>query len=563
MKTIFIVKILKALLQNLLKRTTAPKLFRQGVVILFAASLALALGVQGYAGIPDAAVIKGFNGSGEHFWIRRTANSRKELITEIPNIDSGNGRINRQGELSVPTDGEASASLYFVGRENYDGLVVQTRPMPSDDRTSSRYTFPCRFQGAYIIAWRANSQSRSCDPESGGIQIVTDPGKVLSYLKNSSEVLVGFKNKQNSSQGSIERLTIDPGQEQTVIRTSVDGTTSVVEYIEKCVVVRTEPKSPSITSGPQRIVPGDSTSRCSKEPKNTTSDVVSIEVLEGTIIAKSKEKPEGEVVKKGQKYSYPERVFSPIDANSEANSCKMLRFLNAAYWSSPATPKSISDGIAEQLKQHREALGVSGRPPDNLSELERDIFVEMNSVRNNPAAYADLLEKQKQFFRSNYLTLPAEPFDFNKRGSAVDKTISFLRSQKPLPPFSISRGMSGANQDHVTSQGKSGKSFGHAGDDSIGTGERLKRHGSVGCPRYDEDEYENIIYFEPSDRGAVSKSQALVMEMLIDYRPRRTGNQDNLFNRDFQVVGVACGSHSNFLHEMCVVTYAEGYLEKS
>jgi uncharacterized protein YkwD len=180
-----------------------------------------------------------------------------------------------------------------------------------------------------------------------------------------------------------------------------------------------------------------------------------------------------------------------------------------------------------------------------------------------PSGYADLLEKQKQYLRDNYLNLPGEVVDPNKRGSAVDKVISFLRSQQPLPPFSISKGMSRANQDHVKNQGGSGKYFGHTGDDKSGSGERLRRYGSVGCDRYDEDEFENVVYFKPpTDQGVIPTERAVVMEMLIDYSPRRKGSSENLFNRDFQVTGVACGSHGNFLREMCVITYAEGYLEK-
>jgi hypothetical protein len=42
---------------------------------------------------------------------------------------------------------------------------------------------------------------------------------------------------------------------------------------------------------------------------------------------------------------------------------KPLRFLNPAYWLDSDTPPNIAVGITQQLKEHRDSLGVSGRPP--------------------------------------------------------------------------------------------------------------------------------------------------------------------------------------------------------
>ncbi|NER26417.1 MAG: CAP domain-containing protein [Symploca sp. SIO1C4] len=566
MRIVAFVEIIKILLNKLFTQTNIYHFSRLGLIILFVASLVLTLGIPGYTEMPilmpEAAVIQDFDGSGNHFWISRSGDERQEFITKIPNIRQGNGRIENGGKLSVPTDGKAWASLYFVGEETYQGLIVKTRLMKSASGANI-YTFRCRFKGAYIIAWKQDEDTRFCDAEDGritgkddgGIKIVTDSGNIphdSSKFEVNKGVAVGFNNKQNSPQRGIKDLEVKPGSGQTVIRTtSSPSNTSFIEYpLERCT--------------PEETARGEG-AWCRRERKVTVeNETVSIEVLEGEILVKSEENTEGTKVQKGQKYfySYPAGEITSINSAEEANTCEMLKFLNAAYWSSPDTPKSISDEIAEQLKRHREALGVSGRPPSNLSTLERSVFEEINFARANPSNYADLLEKQKQYFYSNYLKPPGETVDPNSRVLAVDETVDFLRHQRTLPPVSISTGMSRANQDHVNDQGKSGKYFGHTGEDISGTGARLRRYGSVGCAKYDEDEFENIVYFEPStDQSVLSTHRAVVMEMLIPERPRLTGNRDNLFNKDFQVTGVACGSHGDSIHKMCVITYSEGYKE--
>lgn len=506
MKSFFIPKLLRTPFRDLFRHTAVYRFARLGLFILLVISLVLALGTRGDARQPNmkqpkAAVIQDYE--------RHISNNSKKLFqlilrgrtsSKVP--VTNNASIGRGGGLLVPTDGKAWAQLYFLEDNNekaYGGLTVKTRviiPKPDSLRLNS-YVFPCEFGEPYIIALR--SGSAACGVGDGGIHIITDPGHTV---KNKQS----FKNKQNSTELRND-LVINPGQGQTVIRTSVDGTTSIPSYTEVCSEVTPEPGL--IISGQRSSKPP--IRKCEKVSSTISSEVVSIEVLEGDILVKTESNSVGEKVDKGKKYVYPRKEITSIDVAAKANTCEMLRFLNAAYWASPETPKSISDEIAEQLKQHREALGVSGRPPRDLSRLEQGVFDEVNRERKNLS----------------------------------------------LPPFSISEGMSRANRDHVNDQVGSGKYLGHSGDKSIGTGERLRRYGSVGCARYDEDEFENIVYFKRSSVQEVSTGQSVVKEMKSKYRPRRTGMKENLFNRDFQVVGVGCSS------EMCVISYAEGYLEKT
>ncbi|MFG6107515.1 CAP domain-containing protein [Leptothoe sp. EHU-05/26/07-4] len=534
---------------------------RLGLATLFLSSLLLlVLGTKVYARIPEAAVIKSVSGpgiSGIHFWMRRTSpdsGAKQELIRDIPNISDGNSRIQRGGQLSVPTDGNSLASLYFEGGgESYDGLVVTTRPLNRSDRQSTLYEFPCRFSGGeYLLAWNANSGGACrADDTNPGIEIKRN-GENSSSSIRSTDLVVGTASigkKQNSSEEDSELpsddVEVNPGAGPVVIRTSTRLSTETAYILERCDV-------DFVGDYCQREIP-------------VRRDAINIEVLEGEIFVKSEQDPEGETVLEGQSFSYPKKEFTRFDVGQAANSCEVLRFLNAAYWIDSGTSQNIADGITQQLHQHRDYLGISGRTPNGLSSLERDIFAELNRVRSNPGTYADLLEENKQYLNNNYLNLPGETANPNSRSNAVSGAISFLREQRNLPELSISKGMSAANRDHILDQGKSGKFAGHTGENSSGAGARLRRYGSVGCPpSYDEDEFENIVYFDQSaHQGSVPASQAVVMEMLITYRPRRTGNPANLFNPDFQVTGVACGPHSDFLPDMCVITYANGYVENA
>jgi hypothetical protein len=274
-----------------------------------------------------------------------------------------------------------------------------------------------------------------------------------------------------------------------------------------------------------------------------------IDVFQGDILVKSEEGSAGTPVKQGQRYTYPGGTVKPIDTNAEANQCPMLEFLNSAYWSSPDVPQSLSGDIAIQLKQHRDALGVSGRA-GNLSPLEEGVINEMNLARTNPVAYADLLEKRRSFYKGNRLELPGEiPLITSEGVSAVNEAIRFLRSASPLPPFSASSGMSRGAKDHAKNQGPSGD-VGHVGNDGSTSERRLERYGSWGCKWG-----ENISY------GPNTAREVVIQLITDDGQPDR-GHRDSIFNPDFQVTGVGCGSHAQY-RAMCVIPFASGYVERS
>jgi uncharacterized protein YkwD len=184
-----------------------------------------------------------------------------------------------------------------------------------------------------------------------------------------------------------------------------------------------------------------------------------------------------------------------------------------------------------------------------LSSLERSVVDEINLARSAPKDYASFLEQYKKYYHGKLIKLPDETSLLTKEGvSALVEAVQFLRSVKPVPLLSPSKGMSLAAKDHVKDLGSSGASQ-HGGSDKSQPWDRLNRYGTW------QKMIGEIISF--GHEGA----RDIAMSLIIDDGVPQRGHRKNIFNADFRFIGVACGEHPDY-RTVCAITLAGGYIER-
>jgi uncharacterized protein YkwD len=178
----------------------------------------------------------------------------------------------------------------------------------------------------------------------------------------------------------------------------------------------------------------------------------------------------------------------------------------------------------------------------------RAVIREMNLARQNPALYATFVRELRGRMNGNVLVLPGHTRIRTKEGTAaLDDAIRFLQSAQPLPPLTLSRGMSRAAADHCADQADGG--FGHEGRDRSHAGQRIARYGN-----FSGGWGENISYGKSSARDVVL---ALIIDDGLPARKHRM----NIFNPTFNYAGAAFGRHARF-GTMCSMDFAGGYAER-
>ncbi|HEX4641473.1 MAG TPA: CAP domain-containing protein [Chthoniobacterales bacterium] len=175
------------------------------------------------------------------------------------------------------------------------------------------------------------------------------------------------------------------------------------------------------------------------------------------------------------------------------------------------------------------------------------VIREMNLARQNPALYATFVQELRSRMNGNVLILPGKTRIRTKEGTAaIDEAIRFLQNAQPLPPLTVSRGMSRAAADHCADQADG--AFGHEGKDRSHAGQRIARYGTARGSWG-----ENISYGKSTARDVVL---ALIIDDGLPARKHRA----NIFNPNFNFAGAAFGPHARF-GTMCSMDFAGGYAE--
>jgi hypothetical protein len=194
--------------------------------------------------------------------------------------------------------------------------------------------------------------------------------------------------------------------------------------------------------------------------------------------------------------------------------------------------------MAEQGGEYAVPLNAGVRAVP-LTGMEQEVVKQLNGVRSNPKGWAGHLRGINTGFLSQLYKGPTP--------EGLDEAVNFLENKTPLPPLKVSTGLCLAAADLRLDHGPKGLT-GHRGSDGSRVLDRMSRHGQV------EGKFaENLSYgYGDADRLAVA--------LLTEGGSQGWDQRNNLFNKDFTVIGVSCGSH-NVYGTMCVVDLAEGYTE--
>jgi len=212
----------------------------------------------------------------------------------------------------------------------------------------------------------------------------------------------------------------------------------------------------------------------------------------------------------------------------------------------PSAPDKDPPLESMSSKWKREIVDT-GASAEYLTETEKQVVLEINKVRADPAEYAGrYLVPIRVFYHGKLFRVPGETAISTNEGiAALDECIRELQQTRPLQALAPRKGMSLAARDHAKDQSRTGAT-GHTGKDSSSASERINRYG-----KWDIAAGENIDYGN-------GNSRMIVVSMLVDDGVPSRGHRRNLLDKAFNFIGLSVGSHPIYRH-MCVLDFAGAY----
>jgi uncharacterized protein YkwD len=221
--------------------------------------------------------------------------------------------------------------------------------------------------------------------------------------------------------------------------------------------------------------------------------------------------------------------------------------------SQPESGEDLEAAIADLLALPTAMVAATHNSHEDSSirELEQQILDETNLLRTNPAYYADLLRSLRDRYDGNlFMLTDSFAIETEEGQHALDEAIDVLEDTNPLPPLTLSDGMSDGAADHASDLGTEGL-IGHIGSDNSTPLERVSRYGTparmVG---------ENVSYVP----DVLNLARWHVIQLVVDDGVPDRGHRETLLNRHYHIMGVACADHKVY-ENVCVMDYTVGYTE--
>jgi uncharacterized protein YkwD len=185
----------------------------------------------------------------------------------------------------------------------------------------------------------------------------------------------------------------------------------------------------------------------------------------------------------------------------------------------------------------------TARAVSYLAAAEKDVILEINKARSNPALYAELYVKPMlQYFSGRDYSVPGRiTIRTNEGAAAVRECIAAMAAQEPRAPLSPLEALARAARDHVKDTGPRGI-VGHQGSDGSDPMTRVRRYAAnlyVG---------ENVSYGPDAARE-------IVVQFLVDDGVAGRGHRENIMRKEYARIGVSIGAHKIY-GTMCVIDFA-------
>lgn len=399
--------------QSLVKKTYPSHWFRITIAVFLSPIYSLVISEQSYARIPDAAGIERVENQGKPTKSRELTVRRESDRSTISEVEPGRTVLKKFSEyLSVPGQ-NLKVTLDFLFKQpsewSYAGYRASSVPQP----TPSEYRLPCRVDGGtFTLGWRGANEidDRGCED---GVQAGSSSfeGTPLSSLKllDSIQATKSLSLAQ-AAPNSVLYCGARPKDGLLMAASGVNDD-SCQEIVQRCTEANggndctlvsmgkwnlSDPNLNAVmecTKGPLRgqanglqmgNVLSDLTQRAASDNLagcafnvyapgeqiikpgsgqtlirgTDTGKGINVDVLIGSVVIKSINRPLGVTIKAGQRYSSVNNTTTPIDPKQIARTSEIQDFLDPKQALSPDLSPKIAEEIAAQIADHRVALGL-------------------------------------------------------------------------------------------------------------------------------------------------------------------------------------------------------------
>lgn len=210
----------------------------------------------------------------------------------------------------------------------------------------------------------------------------------------------------------------------------------------------------------------------------------------------------------------------------------------------PTVPLETKPYIKDSLHWKIKELDT-GRDSMYLTEIEKDVILEMNMVRSNPKKYAELyLKPMLSKYQGNVYRDNDNYYQTTEGVAAVKECIDVLNKERALDIIYPNRKLRKMAKYHADLQGVT-EEIGHNTPKGETFSQRIKR---FKIPYYCTGE--NISY-------GINSARSIIVDLLIDDNYPSRAHRINILNNFYNKVGVYFGCHKK--HKYMFVTDFVGY----